>query len=220
MTKIDVAYKMTDTERQICHMITEKIEWELNDWAVADFQVDEYFTTVPLTEKNVYNTPSYNIHTGARNIDTVIWPEFIPEVRDMLDNYDSVLVSFSLDDYEGKLHNSSGSATAKFGCVHFNETYRQWLLYKGALEDLLDPLHCYWDNVLNSYFHELAHTVELTIEENLGKDICQFHIVASTFIKQAGLDPLIAERYYFTHNAVVDGEKVGIPYDFWTGELI
>lgn len=205
--KIQVDYHMTDLERQICQMITEKISFELNDLAVADFQVDEYFTTVPLTKENIQE-----IHPINSAVDHKVYAYDIPEVYGLIDQYDSILTSYSMDDYFGDLHNSGGAANSKYGSINFDGGLTQLIYNNEPFENLLDPLHYYWDALLNTYLHEFAHTIELCVN-----NIFDYHTVVGKYLWD--YDRLIAEKLYFLNKAVVDGETVGVPYEYWEGKV-
>lgn len=207
--KIQINYNMTDIERQICQMITEKISFELNDLAVADFQVDEYFTTVPLTKENIQET-----HPINSTVDHKVYAYDIPEVHGVLEEYDSVLVSYSMNDYFGDLHNSAGEANSKYGSINFDGKLAQLIYYNEPIENLLDPLHYYWDIMLRTYLHEFAHTIELCVN-----NVFEYHKVVGEYLWDSVSDPLIAEKLYFLNKAVVDGEKVGVPYEYWEGKV-
>jgi len=208
-SKIQVNYNMTEVERQICQMITEKISFELNDLAVADFQVDEYFTTVPLTKENIQET-----HPINSTVDHKVYAYDIPEVRGLLEEYDSVLVSYSMDDYFGDLHSSAGAANSKYGSINFDGKLTQLIYYNEPIENLLDPLHYYWGAMLGTYLHEFAHTIELCVN-----NIFEFHTVVGEYIWDSVSDPLIAEKLYFLNKAVVNGKQVGVPYEYWGGKV-
>ena len=207
--KIQVDYHMSGVERQICQMITEKISFELNDLAVANFQVDEYFTMNPLTKENIQE-----LRYANSTVDHKVYAYDIPEVHELIDQYDSILVSYSMDDYFGDLRNSSGVANGKFGCIYFDGRLTQLMYYNEPIENLLDPLHYYWDAMLNTYLHEFAHTIEMRVN-----NLFEFHTVVGKYLWDSVSDPLIAEKLYFLNKAVVDGQEVGIPYEFWEGKV-
>lgn len=208
---VNVEYKMTELERKICHMITEKISFELNDLAIADFQVSEYFTQIPVTKASMRER-----HLSDGKLDNELWPQYMPELTDMLGDYDSVIVSFSLGDFKSdlNLHLDGGSAEAKFANVHFDGRFDQLLYDGGQMADMLNPLHGYWDHFLGTYLHELAHTIELRVN-----DLPDFHSVVDEYIWESVGDPLIAERRYFLNKAVLNGETVGVPFEFWEGKV-
>lgn len=146
-------------------MITEKISFELNDLAVADFQVDEYFTTVPLTKENIQES-----HPINSTVDHKVFAYDIPEVYGLIDQYDSILTSYSMDDYFGDLHDSAGAAYGKYGSINFDGQLTQLIYNNEPFENLLDPLHYYWDAMIRTYLHEFAHTFELCVN-----NIFDFH---------------------------------------------
>lgn len=210
LNTIQVNYKMSETEYEICEMVTEKFNFELNDLAVADFVVDEYFTTAPLTNENVQE-----VQVFGGIIDNRIWPSDIPEVQDKLDDYDSILVSFSMDDYFGDLSMCAGVATAQHGIIHFDENLSSLVLRSEPFESLLDPLYHSWDHFIDTYMHEFAHTIEQKVN-----DIFEYHKVISTQdFETRQADPLKITKLYFLNKAVVDGKTVGIPYEFWEGKV-
>lgn len=209
-SKIQVNYSMTDCEKQLCRMLTERISFELNDLAVADFCVDEYFTTIPLTEENMTEK---HIYVGD-GLDNGIHAYDIPEVSDLLEQYDSVLVSFSMNDYLIKLRNCTGLATGKYGYIHFDGCLTQHYFNKEPMENLFNPLHIYWDQFVEPYLHELAHTIELRMNDFHSK--LNFHKVLEEFSEIEYMDRLIHVKAYFLNKAVVNG---GIPYEFWEGKV-
>lgn len=205
--KIKVDYKMTDTERQICQMVTEKISFELNDLALADFQIDEYFTTIPLKEENIQET-----HPINSKVDHKVYAYDIPEVQGLLEEYDSILVSYSMDDYFGNLHNSVGEANSKYGSINFDGGLAQLVLCNEPIENLLNPYHYYWDGMLDPYLHEFAHTIELCVN-----NIFEYHEVLSEYLQHT--DELISQKLYFLNKAIVNGKTVGVPYEYWEGKV-
>lgn len=207
--KIQVDYNMTDVERQICQMITEKISFELNDLAVADFQVDEYFTTVPLTRENIQE--KYRDNSA---VDHKVYAYDIPEVRGLLDEYDSVLTSFSMNDYVGELRYSGGEANSKYGSINFDGKLGQLIDHYEPIENLLDPYNIGWGEFLRTYLHEFAHTIELCVN-----GLFNYHNVVGEYIWDSVSDPLISEKLYFLNKAEVDGNTVGVPYEYWEGKV-
>ncbi len=110
---------MTDFERQICHAITKQMKTYLDDMfdGLVTFEVDEYFTENLVTTESVTTGSA-----GYGQLSNWIMADRIPEVQDMLDDYQSVLTSFSLNDVELKLHNSNGVAgqnMARFTSIRY-----------------------------------------------------------------------------------------------------
>lgn len=204
-----VSYKMSETEREISHMITQKLIWVLNDLAISNFEVDEYFTSLPVTEDQIsYDIENYKLDN---KIDAYDLQENIGNFND----YDSVLTSFSFEDYKGLLHNDGGAASCKFAHVHFDGAVAQLAYYGESIESLLNPLHYYWDSLLEPYLHELSHTIELSVV-----DMPDYHNVVSATLQESIKDPLIASKRYLTNNIAIDGKSAGIPYDFWERKIV
>ncbi len=203
-----VHYVMSETERKICHMITEKLAFELNDLAIADFTVDEYFTTVPLGEDSIWE---FKYPSGG--ICNEIFPYHIAEAKDKYSDYDSVLTSFSFNDYKNEFHRDGGTGEAKYGCVHFEESVAQALLDKWTFDDITNPDFIGWGRILNCYFHELAHTIEQRVN-----GFFDYHTVVSKCwdYRRGSFYPT---QLYFLNKAIIDGKAVGIPYEFWEGKV-
>ena len=216
--KKQVNYKMTETEKKISQMITEKVRFELNDLAVTNFRVDEYFTTIPLTTDNVEEELVYRIAQKRHVYEHHIWAYDIPEVSMFLNDYDSVLVSFSMEDYSDNMCiNDGGLATAKYASIHLDHCLEQLLLYHESFENLLDPLHYYWDHILDTFLHEFVHTVESQIELQI-EDFGSFHEAVGAYLWD-NTDRLIAHKLYLLNRALVNGKITGIPYEFWQGKM-
>ncbi len=204
-----VDYKMNETEREICHMVTNKMRYFLNDLSVGYFQVDEYFTTIPLTEKNTYLDG--HIHIGIKAYE-------IPEVKDMLNNYSSILVSFSANDYNHELHRYTGSAIPKYGSIHFDSLLNNLIINDEPIEYLLDENFWRWDITLEAYIHEFIHTIEMRI------NTFEFHDTLD-LKKYDYRDVNGLNRLYLLNQATKkgqdenDNERVGIPYEFWEGKV-
>ena len=202
-----VQYSMTDTEKQICHMITQKIAFELNDMRVANFIVDEYFTKETITEEHITQggASGYKVSDlDARNI---------PEIADMLDDYQSILVSFSMNDWENNFRTSAGAAGPKYGWVHWESTVSELFAHGEPLEVLLDENSIYWNGAIGTYIHELTHTIEGQIHA------FEYHVAIAGHWSMGG-DRIEITKLYLMGRVDVDGENVGIPYGFWTGDTI
>lgn len=217
---IQVDYVMTETERKICHIATEKVSTHLNSLSIAKFQVDEYFTTVPITKEE--------ISEGSHGSEVSNWIDAykVSEVCEMADNYQSVLISYSFNDREMELRNSNGGAEAKYGNIYLDATFRTAILNRIPIEMMLDPQYypdnksnAYWYETMwcgltDTYIHELAHTIEQKI------NAFEYHKILSAY--QYEYDPSRPYRstdLYFLNQAVVDGEVVGIPYEYWEGKV-
>ncbi len=197
-----INYKMNETERRICHMVTNKVRDFLNDLSLTHFQVDEYFTTIPITDKDsvyLYSLMAYNI----------------PEVKDMLSEYSSVLVSYSANDFDNEMHNASGSAGPKYGSINFESGLEDLIINHEPIENLLDENFWRWDNFVNTYIHEFIHTIEMKVHT------FEYHkTLDSRYNSESELC-----RLYLLNQAIVEVQeettepKVGIPYEFWEGKV-
>ena len=120
-----VDYVMTEEEIEIQRITTRKVREYLNDMldGLVEFEVDEYFTTQPITTEN-FTHPD-----DGTERDSALFPESIPEVENIIGIYDSVLSSFSINDFNNELNNSSGMAKAQSGEIHFDHA----LLYPASL---------------------------------------------------------------------------------------
>lgn len=207
--EIQVNYNMSDIERQICHAITMQMKTYLDNMldGLVNFEVDEYFTENTITIENISSG-----HIGSGKYTHYIMPDKIPEVSNYLEEYQTVLASFSFNDYDYKLHDSSGLAHAKYGAIHFDTLFSDFVVNDEPISNLLDFSHWGWDRVIDTYIHEMAHTIEMLI------DAYEYHTVLS-YYQKLHYSTIEATKFYFNNSAFVNGEKAGIPIEFWSGEL-
>ena len=206
-----VDYVMTEEEIEIQHITTRKVREYLNDMldGLVEFEVDEYFTTQPITTEN-FTHPD-----DGTERDSALFPESIPEVENIIGIYDSVLSSFSINDFNNELNNSSGMAKAQSGEIHFDHA----LLYpaslnKVSLKKLIEnEEHRIWDSYINTYIHELAHTIEMRVNSY------SYHLWIGDAGWKQHLDDKYIQKLYYTGNALMEGKKVGLPYSFWAGQI-
>jgi hypothetical protein len=212
-TSINVNYKMTELEKKVCEAIAIQFAAYINKMldGLVIFEVDIYFTTVALKNENIYNGdfgPGDNISIAYYCISA----EDIPEVSGMLDDYRNVITTFCFNDYDGLLHNAAGYGNEKYAMVHFENVVMQTLFNGDPLESLLNLTYKEWDHIMDTYTHEFTHSIEQ------GLAVYQFHRALAAYSNQGiwGLEPI---RLYLLHQAIADGEKVGIPYAFWKDEI-
>jgi len=206
-----VDYVMTEEEIEIQRITTRKVREYLNDMldGLVEFEVDEYFTTQPITTEN-FTHPD-----DGTERDSALFPESIPEVENIIGIYDSVLSSFSINDFNNELNNSSGMAKAQSGEIHFDHA----LLYpaslnKVSLKKLIEnEEHRIWDSYINTYIHELAHTIEMRVNSY------SYHLWIGDAGWKQHLDDKYIQKLYYTGNALMEGKKVGLPYSFWAGQI-
>lgn len=227
VTKSDIKinYAMTDLEREFCKLTTKRLEKYLDDMldGLVDFVVDEYFTEETIV------TDDFQRIFGSK-VEYSLDPERIPEVSKMLSGYDSVLSVFNMNDYDYKLHFAAGSAVAKYAEINFDSFYSTLNVYKSSLQTAVNALNKgndvdlesvgmsgtyllkdYWFSV---FTHELAHTIEQRV------NLYSYHktVVWELHYNQH-YKPIIADKFYYLNEAVMEGKKVGIPYEFWKGDI-
>ena len=208
--KIQVNYKMSDIEEQICHAMTKQMKTYLDDMldGLVEFEVDEYFTKEVITAENI---SSGSIGSGQET--HCIMPDRIPEISNLLENYQTVLSSFSFNDYDYELHNSSGLGRAKYGAIHFDTLFLELFLNNEPIDNLLDLSYWRWNKIISTYIHEMAHTIEMLI------DAYEYHSVLSYYHKMQVVNDNAINKLYFNKSAIIDGNRVGISYLFWKGDI-
>lgn len=214
--KIHVDYTMSEQEREFCHLVTLRTKKYLDKMldGLVDFQVDEYYT------EHTFSTEDFTTNLGARH-DSYLILEDIVEVQDMLPLYDSGLVLYNA--YRETV-GYSGKAYMKYGEVRLDGFMLAIEAYHSSLEQVIEMLKTDEDSfigsntLIDSYMvgtivHELAHTIELRV------NLYDYHnaVYEINYIKQ--LTEYETNRQYFLNEAVIDDNKVGIPYGFWKGEL-
>lgn len=212
---IHVDYTMSGVEREFFTVFTIRLKEYLDNWfdGLVDFQVNGYFTTQTVVSENFVRS------IGKYKISNDLFPNYIPEVKDLAATYDGALAIFSLNDMEHNLHNSSGCAGVKYGDVNIETilwgmrgagfTFEQtlgMLKNKECMEDI-DEI-CF-----ATLLHEFAHTIELRVNlYELHQTIAKFYVPPYDNIMRI-------YQMYLLGEAMVDGEKVGVPYAFWKGDI-
>lgn len=214
-----VDYLMSDLERRHCELNTirmeEYLEAILN--GTVDFQIDTYFTKESLSNENFYQGTTT---LGGETIyyDYGIAPEDgqLPEINDLLDDYRSILVSFSLNDKDMNLHITAGHAGAKYGSIHLETIF--FRDYPEYTFDITYPgNYRAWIEKISLYIHEFAHTVEeqLRPEDNYGIHEAWEYFTENGGVVRTEFDFLVD---YLRNEFCVGDRHVGIPYEFWSGE--
>lgn len=219
MVKVD--YIMTETEKKFCELITTRMEEYLNAIfnETVRFIVDSYFT------KEVFTTKDIKRGTASLGdkifLDYAVWTDEIPEIQDLLPEYGSILTTFCLNDWYHNLHITAGHAGAKYGNIHFDSVIDQWVMSGHDLDMIFDYSYpgsfSQLEGMLETYLHEFTHTIEMQLRK---EDDYGLHEVAIYYSHK--YKPIESEYIfmcdYLRGNFDVDGRKVGIPYEFWTGE--
>ena len=203
-----VYYKMTDFDIEICKTITKQVSRYFNDMmdGLVTFEVDEYFTTEPVRTESI------------RFLDTVnaLYADDIPEIKDsgIYKNYESVLTLFHMDDYDYRFRDCAGIANIKYCNVFLETVYGETKLNNEPLENILDTNFWRWDKIIEPFMHELAHTIELQMY-----GAYEYHKVISWAHAQLMYDHILMNKLYYLNLLEIDGKKVGIPLEFWSGEM-
>lgn len=205
---VDVYYKMSDFDIEICKTITVQVRNYLNDLmdGLVTFEVDEYFTTVPVGTKSISDVGESNL----------IFAHNIPEIYDagLCKDYQSILTVFCMDDYNYDFRIAAGYAGNKYGCIYLETVYNRNKINNEPLDYLLNTDYWRWEHIIETFLHELAHTIEMRIY-----GAYEYHKVMSWFHKQSIIDIILTNKLYYLNMIEINEEKVGIPIEFWKGEL-
>ena len=227
---VDVDYTMSVEEEQFFHATTPYVKMYLDEMmdGMVEFQVDEYFTTEALTAESFHMMAGH--FAGHRGLG--LWAYNIPELAqsNLLEEYDSVIVSCGLEPGApgGDRFNDgiSGTAYSKYAQIMFDRCWRSMNLngvtFASGTECMQNfeksdtnytayILEDYW---VDTFIHELAHTIELRVKMDTLDEICY----RSDTVVNYGNWARIMKEFYF-HQALLFGEKVGIPYDIWAGNI-
>ena len=173
------------------------------------FAVETYYTTEPLDEENIHVSSGQGVGEDVGRLIEAHrnFADKIPEVRPFITEFQSIITLFSFGDYsrdEADLYDTGGAAYKKFAAVNI--------------------MQAGYDSVTESYLmgetstcaHELIHT----IEQGMVHEVYEYHAYRREYGYQILLG-LEGGRLYLTNQGVskVTGERVGIPFAFWKGEM-
>ena len=214
-----INYKMSDLEREFYELTTQYLKRVMDGMldGLVDFQVDEYYTT------ELVITEYFDKDRGAN----ILFPDGIPEVKDIITEYDSVLTVDNLNDYKEKLRYWRGIAQRKNGEICADPFFYQVHMYCATLEEVIESFANggYVDtksgygifNFLEVWFDTIVHELAHTIERRMG--LYEYHSMLGDALFDKHLSKFEAQKLYYLNEAVIDGEKVGIPYEFWKGDI-
>ena len=134
-----------------------------------------------------------------------------------------------MDDFSYKLHNASGAAWIKYGEVNLDSHLSAFSSNNNEdtiMRRLKDAVEVFrnnndkdrneWiilDGWIDTIIHETAHTIELRV------NLFEFHKVSGSFRFKFDISDLEAKKYYYLKQSIAEGQNVGIPYEFWKGEI-
>ncbi len=215
---IKVDYKMSDLDRQICHLITKKVKQSLDEImeGMVIFEVDEYFLLEPLTHEHFrYSTNAGWVPTATRGTKN------INEIIERSPYYQTIITTYCLNDWDGKLTCASGlTAIGQLSdgtilhkedvVIMYEALLRGLILNHEPVKNLLDETHEAWSVITGGYRHEFIHSIEMRISVK-----CGLHATMNAYYDRKEYNSNIFEKLYLLERAFVNGEYVGIPYEFW-----
>lgn len=207
---IDLEYTLTEEEQKLCKMIPQKLEEKLNEifYGLINFEIDAYYTKEPVTNDMLSGDPGDPINSPV-----VVETTYIPEVRPLINKYRTVMTTFNLNDYDEKYHTT---LLAGMGARKFAEIYLDSFLRIGDIEVMWDTSHEKyeerWNTLLETYLHEFCHTIETDF------GYADYHEVINTR-NEVHKTSLELTEEYLLGLAEYEGELVGVPYDYWIGNV-
>ena len=212
---VRIDYVMPEIARENCAKIAELFSEYLNDIfdGLVLFEVDTYYTTESLGEENIQVSWTQGVLEDiGRLVKTHrIYADKIPEVRPFITEYQSIITLFSFGDYprdQADLYDINAAGRQKFASVNILQAG-----YDSVTES-------YLRNRMEGCVHELIHT----IEQGMVYDVYEFHAYGREYNHEYGYGVLTTSeenRLYLTNQgiSITTGERVGIPFAFWKGEM-
>lgn len=215
---LHVDYKMSDLEREFCKKTTEQLERFgsfLTD-GLVNFEVTEYFTTETVVKEN------FEIAYSSELNGITLMADGIPEVADMIDDYDFNVTVSSLNehllcteldynifrDYNGIADRWCASVCLDIFMDGFRFTYPRL-----TLSDLLEDLdNEEWYGYMVTFYHELAHCIWFRFAS-----IYELH---EAIYPVYSYDSVKKLKAYYNCEHIKDGEKLGIPYEVWSRNIV
>ena len=226
---IRVQYEISDLEKEFYELTVPNLKQAMDDMmdGLVDFQIDGYFTTRTVLTEYFERVKSIDAITSSY----ILPPYRIPEVQDMLKNYDTCLTVYSTDDYDFRLHDAYGSAHARYGEVNLDS---RLTIYSPMNKDKSEMMQRLAEDVdvlktrnkkeiekskyyVNGWFKTIIHETAHTIEQRI--NCYEFHKAAGAVDFNMKVPETEAQWYYYKKTAIADDINVGIPYGFWKGEV-
>lgn len=228
---VDVAYKMSAVERELCYVTPKLMAGYLNEWfkefeCEIEFVVDSYFTLLPVGRESISSgMEDQNVSYGIDAVD-------LSEIGMLLKNYGSVLTVEYMHDgadtlenlkkygHETLLHFGSGYASMKYGSVYLDGSLLNYIYNHLPLHTIIEE---FWEGTndremyryVNVYLHEFTHTCEVYYG---GDKILAYHQVLAEYVYEDGTGKL-PTRLYLLNRAELNGEVGGIPARYWKHEI-
>lgn len=142
----------------------------------------------------------------------------------LLRKYKSIITTFSMNDFEERLHFVGGSGRRKYANIHMDALFCSLIKQGETVNYLLDykaegPAR-WWLAFMQLYLHEFTHSVENYLE-NKAINPMDYHD-ANGYYRFHGLDEGRAGdmeiefiRLYLLNKVIINGVSLGIPKSFW-----
>lgn len=219
-----VEFEMTDLQKEFCHATTKLLKHEMDDTmdGLVDFQVDEYFTTRTVTTEcfqQGFDKP------GSTYLLTDLFPSYIPEVKEksMIDGYDAAVSVFGFcEDLPTTAEADRFQAVS--GAADPKQKVECWVDFDGMLVSFTDrgatsiaqvlngAYRNEWLSGIETFRHEIAHLIEMRIH------CSEYHKAISGWV-DTGIGSILASKLYYLNELIRDGQRLGVPYGFWKGEV-
>ena len=207
---LTVDYKLSPTEKKICEMIPDKFSEMINDvfYGYITFDIDTYWLKNPLISE--YFTRSAVSDFDEWGYD--LKPFWVPEIAQQMKDYRCMLISYHWNDVNHQLNllGSSGESTYGYGIIYLDTELRHITINNPGIEVLLNPDDQEnWEVFLDTYFHEFAHVASL-------QSYLYHNALAQ---REAALSDLEYTQLFLLGQADMQGQKVGVAHDYWTGNF-
>lgn len=177
--KVHLDYTMSDLEREFCHATTVNLKRTMDDMmdGLVDFQIDEYFTTLPIVTEDIHIAQT--VFSEVTYNEAQLFPNKIREVESFLDKYDAC---FSLTNFSTEVRTptvggtASGRSYEPYAEISVDSIFYSATTDDKVLEDQLkamiadpkynDHANLSWDRWLDTIIHENAHIIEARILES------------------------------------------------------
>ena len=220
-SKVSVDFTMGEQEERLWHATTSHLKLYLDELldGLVDFQVDEYFTTEVLTAK--YFTAS----GGSGQISQMLDAHRVPEILEKADEYDNVVCVYGMQPNPKRTSQfqlQAGFASAKYAAICWDQFVYSMGICGISLSEATECLEnhtesefynsalyveIYW---INNFVHELAHAIEMRV------GLRNYHAAVPS---QTAREMRQQNKAYYFSESLLNGEKVGIPYDIWAGNI-
>ncbi len=218
-------YKMTGLERKYLIAISQKFREILKEWfeEKVEVYVEVYFTKDPIgTKDNRIGEDDLCIEPGPTKLGTgnscSINANYLPELGSLMGKYHSILCLYGFNEYEYTEIIRGGESSWKYakipiaGFFDADVSYHQSLIasYEKFLKTDIHSEELETSS-LEICLHEFTHTIEQTFSYG---EILGYHKAIELLDASWKIT-----RKYLLHELEIDGEKFGIPPEFWEHKL-